>query len=99
MKAPWTDKTGLIRAVAILCTVLTIATGLCGLNAAFSWAGISSNTLLTQVVIITGFVELAAILLSAAALIIVLLLIVLKKLFNSSPGHKSNDDPPKMDLS
>ena len=32
MKAPWRDKTGLAKWVAIFATLLGIATGLCGLN-------------------------------------------------------------------
>jgi hypothetical protein len=46
MKAPWRDKTGLAKWVAIFATTLGVATGLCALNPlgfAFAYAASGTN--------------------------------------------------------
>jgi hypothetical protein len=80
MNMPWTDKTGLAKAAAILITSLGISSGLCGLNfiATLSINRVSNTFAAgTGLLIVTAFAELFVMILSAAGLLIVLLLAII----------------------
>jgi len=89
MKAPWTDKTGLAKLVAILATTLLIALGLCGVN--YATFLVSSSKLGPQMTIgllVTGYIELAAIILSIAGLVLTGLVWLIKAISNAVHNRK-----------
>ena len=71
MKMPWTNTTGLAKAVAILASGLVICLGLCGLNfvAVVSGVGIAGSILG-----LTAYLELAGMIICAAGLVAVLII-------------------------
>jgi hypothetical protein len=77
MRLPWSNRTGLAKAVAILSTVLIVSLGLCGVNfvATVGLVGVDaprrSAWSPVQLMIDIGFVELAAIACSFVGLLVV----------------------------
>lgn len=72
MRAPWTNKTGLAKATAILATVLGISLGLCGVNyIAFVSHYDTLGNAAFQILVWAAWCETAAIVVSAAGLIVV----------------------------
>jgi hypothetical protein len=76
VKMPWDNKTGLVKATAVLVTTLGVSTGLCGLNLIASRSmrlvEAASTTLL-----VTAFAESAVMVASAIGLLIVLFLAII----------------------
>ena len=73
MWMPWRNKTGLAKAAVILTTILSIATVSCGLNYAVAMAAMDSQWAI-GVLLVTAYVELAAMMASVAGLVVVLVM-------------------------
>ena len=92
MKAPWRDKTGLAKWVAIFSTSLGIATGLCGLNfASFMLVGATgsgraqplfghASENIGIILIMAGYVEVLVIGISLVALFALAVVMVVRQL-------------------
>ncbi len=92
MKAPWRDKTGLAKWVAIFSTSLGIATGLCGLNfASFMLVGATgsgqaqplfghASENIGIILIMAGYVEVLVIVISSVALFVLTVVMIVRQL-------------------
>ena len=74
--------------VTLFGIVLLCSLGLCGANAAASGVFTSSQGIATQVILVTGAIELAGIVISAIGLFVSLAGLVVASLF----GHTTSDD-------
>jgi hypothetical protein len=81
MKLPWTNKTGLARATAVLATTLLVSLGLCGANYAAAWKMNSVSGAL-PFLLTAAYIETAGIIASALGLLIVGLFAIVKALRN-----------------
>ena len=90
MKAPWSNKTGLSKWVAIFATTLGVATGLCGLNfmsfmlvggsggTSSKWDRFSEN--FGTFLIVAAYVEVFVMIVSAGALFALAVLMIVRGL-------------------
>jgi hypothetical protein len=90
MRWPWEQKTGLTKAVAILCTIFIISLGLCGMNIAFSHFATGDGSFL----VITAAIESLGMLGSLLGLLIVAVLFIVRSIRNS---HFSKRDQERGD--
>lgn len=97
--APWTDKTGLAKATAILATIALVSIGLCGANILATVfvplsGGDGSSAWITEIWMFAGFAEIAGICTGIAGLLIVgvFALIGLVVRSRSGPEQISPDD-------
>jgi hypothetical protein len=74
MNWPWTGKSGLGKAAAILATTLLISTGLCGVN----FIGARNVTQGASIWLLLSVIELAAMALSTVGLFVVLIVWICK---------------------
>ena len=83
MPAPWTNKTGLARLIAISASTLGIATGLCGLNfvGVMSFGGGTHKSVMNFLAY-AAYAELLIMLISLAALIVLALLSLVRSLLH-----------------
>lgn len=81
MNPPWRNLTGLLRAAAILGSLLGVSLGLCGVNAVLYSASLRGDSSVVGILLVASIVETAAILVSAAGLIVVLLLLLFSFLY------------------
>ena len=78
--APWTNKTGLAKATAILATIALVSIGLCGANfvAVITFGSLSGGSegfqWVSEVLAFAGFAELAGILIGIVGLLIVVVI-------------------------
>lgn len=79
MKMPWTGKSGMARAAAVLATVLGVSLGLCGANIAI--ATHASNPAIPYL-LGTAYVETAGIFVGAVGLVILGLIAIAKAVSN-----------------
>ena len=91
MWRPWQNKTGLAKAAAILAATLSIGTVSCGLNYVLAMGSIASSaSWALPVLIVTGWIELAAIAASLVALLVVLVIWLVAK--GREAMRKDTDD-------
>jgi hypothetical protein len=83
MWIPWRNKTGLTKAAAVLATILSIATISCGLNFALAVTTINSDHGI-NVLLVTAYIELAAMAGSAIGLLVVLVVWLIRKMHVST---------------
>ena len=90
--APWTNKTGLAKAAAILATAFGVSLGLCGANfiAVISFAptiGPNWQGPIGNILTVTAWAELAAMGLSATGLVIVGVMAAVRTLSKRNDGE------------
>jgi len=83
MKLPWTQQTGLAKAAAILATGLIVSLGLCGLNFALMIPMQGDN----DVLMATGWLELAGIVLCGGGLLVLALISLYKVILQAATGR------------
>ncbi len=88
MKMPWSNRQGPMKLLAICATVLLVAVGMCGLQAAVFWGFVrplpKSGESLILSMIILGYVELGVGLLSIIGIVVALLWLLFKTIASSS---------------
>jgi hypothetical protein len=99
MKMPWADKTGLAKATVVLSATLLLSLGCCGVNlAAFSRYGgylgggappRGTPMWPTNLLVLTGFVELGGIFIASAGLVVVGLIAVAKVIVRKREGERN----------
>ena len=88
MKMPWSNRQGPMKLLAISATVLLIALGMCGLQAAVISVLPKGGDFAVGPLLIVGYGELAAMLLSIVGIVLAFLWLLVKTIA-SSFGRRS----------
>jgi len=88
MKMPWTEKSGLEKAVAIFATITVVSLGLCGVNFALFFT-VGARSGLDNPFFVTGYLELFGIIIGIGGLIVVAILALFKSIFSSRKKHET----------
>jgi hypothetical protein len=86
MKAPWHDRTGLAKLLAIFLTALGVGLGLCGVT--FVAFGLWPSAGAEDAMVVVAFVEAGIVALSFAGLVIVSVILVVRDIVRGIQSRK-----------